>query len=378
MHSFGFITSKQIREALENDYREMVSSAENGNAKCALVMAGSIMEALLLDYLAHNPNPMRKVKTDPLRMSLADAIDVCLNERVLTKQTGELCTVVRSFRNLIHPGVMIRLDEQTPDEDSAKIAVSLVNRIVKELAAEMRVRAGLTAEQVVAKIEGDPDAVRFLGHHLSDLQEPQRRRLLLEVLPERLRENIERRDREPDADHDQTVADLKSTYRGALEQGAKETKEAVAAEFIRVARQGDGASVQRYINYLFRGRDLEFVPAKDRPFAVALILDAVGPAHLTLRTLEFTEGICPYLAATDVSNWLDPHLKGMFAGNVTPPVLRGIRMQITNCGVNTTTAFDYAVDARLDFWDTLLRGGAHGEGKRRAALAAVREEIFRI
>lgn len=382
MHSFDFITSPKIRESLESDYREMSTSAQHGNAKSTLVMAGSIMEALLVDYLINYPNTQRIKKTDPLKMTLADAIEVCLNEGILTARTAELCTVVRTFRNLIHPGLMVRINEPVPDQDSAIIAVSLVNRIVTELAVEMRKRIGLTAEQVVAKIEGDPQAARFLTHHLSDLQEPQRMRLLLDVIPEHLRHFLNLHDREPDADHDQIADDLRTTYRAALDGATLETKVAVAAEFVRVARQGDGTSVNRYVCHLFRAPDLAHVPSKDRPIAVALILDAVGPSHVSARTLDLTEGICPFLGPGDVPAWLDPLIKGMFAGKtVDPGVYQRIRQQIAGCGFNTTTDFDGAVDSRLILWDKTLaefEESPDGVAKVRSALAALKQSIIRI
>ena len=55
--SFDFITTKPFRESLEADYAEMGRSAESKNWKAVQVLAGSIVECLLIDYLAATPNP---------------------------------------------------------------------------------------------------------------------------------------------------------------------------------------------------------------------------------------------------------------------------------------------------------------------------------
>ena len=118
MATFDFITGKEFRLALEADYKEMHSSIETGSWKCAQVVAGSVVEALLIDYLISFPNPGRPTK-NPLSLDLGEAIAICKSEKILTERTAELCSVVRSYRNLFHPGRVIRLGEPAPERDSA-------------------------------------------------------------------------------------------------------------------------------------------------------------------------------------------------------------------------------------------------------------------
>ena len=48
---FNFITTRDFRTSLENDYKELCSCLETGCWKAAHVLAGSIVEAVLIDYL---------------------------------------------------------------------------------------------------------------------------------------------------------------------------------------------------------------------------------------------------------------------------------------------------------------------------------------
>src|SRR5438034_1233810 len=111
MATFDYITSKDFRESLESDYGEMRRCFEASSWKSTQVLAGSIVEALLADYLCSTTNANRPAK-DPLKLDLGEAIAICLTENVLIQRTADLCSAVKSYRNLIHPGRMIRLGEQ--------------------------------------------------------------------------------------------------------------------------------------------------------------------------------------------------------------------------------------------------------------------------
>ena len=120
MTNFDFITSKEFRESLESDYNEMRSCVEAQAWKSVQVLAGSIVESLLIDYLSSTPNANRS-KKDPLKLDLSEAITICREEKVLSERASDLCSVVRSYRNLIHPGRMVRLEEPAPNMGSATV-----------------------------------------------------------------------------------------------------------------------------------------------------------------------------------------------------------------------------------------------------------------
>ena len=58
MDTFDFMTDEQLRANLESDYQEMQATLSAGAWKATLVMAGSIIESVLVDYLVavgHQP-----------------------------------------------------------------------------------------------------------------------------------------------------------------------------------------------------------------------------------------------------------------------------------------------------------------------------------
>ena len=131
MPMFDFITEKDLRVSLEGDYAEMQRCVEASAWKSVQVLAGSIVEALLVDYLVATPNPAR-VQNNPLRIDLADAITICRTEKVLSDRSVDLCSVIRSYRNLIHPGRMLRLAEAAPTNQSSAVAGALIDMIVED------------------------------------------------------------------------------------------------------------------------------------------------------------------------------------------------------------------------------------------------------
>src|SRR4051794_33612491 len=119
---FDFITDADLRTGLQGDYDEMLTCAEHRAWKAVHVLGGSIVEAVLVDYLmsAGHTTP------DPLEMTLAQLISACKKAGVLSQRTSELSAALKSYRNLIHPGRAKRLNERA-DEDGAAVAQSLVS-----------------------------------------------------------------------------------------------------------------------------------------------------------------------------------------------------------------------------------------------------------
>src|SRR5690349_13104685 len=114
---------------------------ENRCWKTVHVLAGSIIEAVLVDYLIATRDPVKSSRhasqKDPMQMMLGELIVVCKDEGILSLRSAELSTVVKDYRNLIHPGRVVRLQE-TVDEQGAKVAEALVEMIVKDVESTKR------------------------------------------------------------------------------------------------------------------------------------------------------------------------------------------------------------------------------------------------
>ncbi|MCW5981542.1 MAG: hypothetical protein KIT09_25880 [Bryobacteraceae bacterium] len=254
--SYGFRTFpafKDLRHSLESDWTELQSAFDSFAWKSVHVLAGSIVEAILVDHLLY----LKYEQKDPLKMSLEEAIAACKNEGILTDKTAELSTVIRRYRNLIHPGRSLRLSERA-DVHGANVCKSLVLIISEEVAKAKRRSYGYTAEQIASKVERDPSVISILSDLLKKTGEREIERLLLEVLPERYLGS-----HEADELFSGPTDWIRKVFHAAFEKAEQTTKERVAKRFITVLHEADGSVVRAYEEVFFRPGQLEFLSLDD-------------------------------------------------------------------------------------------------------------------
>ncbi len=341
MPSFDYIASKDLRVSLEADFNELIAGLDGRAWKSVHVIAGSIVEALLVDYLDSTNHTNRPTK-NPLSMDLAEAVEICRAEGVITARTADLCSVVRSFRNLIHPGRMVRLHEEQPNEESSRVAVALVTLIANELERFRRHSVGLTAEQVLSKIVRDANAHLIVKHTMSELSDGQRERLLLELIPAAHASAAE-------DDFDDSSDRLASCYRLILESSSDDIRTKAAAQFVSLVRNGDGRTVLLHGSAFFRPGDLSYISNANR----AMIKDnffAQLPAAHTAESIMLLEGIGGQLEVGDVLKWLDPIIKSYTSSSANSATKGLLRDHVLQVITETKPDVDRAIFRRFDDW----------------------------
>lgn len=297
---FDFVREEDLRASLESDYKELTSAMEVGAWKAVHVLAGSIIEALLVDHLVIT-NYQGRHGRDPLTMELAPLISTCKTEGILTERTEQLSTVVRGYRNLIHPGRVVRLNEKV-SQSTAKIAAGLVDLIIEEVAAKRREVYGYTAEQVVAKIEHDHSALAILNHFLREMNSYELERFLVKVLPQRYFEYLALPD---DLPVGPTVAVLWQSFRPAFDLASDDIKAKVAKKFVTILREETETNVLYYENYFFRAKDLAFLTPDEATLVKEHLLARFQHGRGTNidSFLIMAEGIGPYLSPSEATSF---------------------------------------------------------------------------
>ncbi len=116
-----FVENLDLREDIRNDVACAHSSVDSGNWKAACVLAGSAVEALILDnHSARLPEVTAMIAGKNLGLSvekinywgLASHLDIAKHLGALRDNTVRSCDVLRDFRNLVHPGRSERLKER--------------------------------------------------------------------------------------------------------------------------------------------------------------------------------------------------------------------------------------------------------------------------
>jgi len=179
MVNFDFITDEGLRHSLESDLRELTMCHAAGAWKSVHVLAGSIVEATLIDYLVTAGKIDSSVANSK---DLSQLIELCKTPAVLSLKATELSAIVRSYRNLIHPGRVLRLSESV-DENGATIAKAVIEIVVDAVSSKKRQSYGYTAEQVIRKFRQDPSSLSIAEHLLRETHSAELKRLMLKVLP---------------------------------------------------------------------------------------------------------------------------------------------------------------------------------------------------
>lgn len=342
MTNFDYITSPEFRASIFSDYEEMQKSAASQSWKSAQVLAGSIVECLLIDYLISTPNPARPSK-DPLKMDLSEAINICKEEKVISDRTADLCSVIRSYRNLIHPGRMVRLNESLPDQNTCDIAVALIDIIVSEVSKTRRATAGLNGEQILSKVLRDANCLSILPHLMNEVNDEQRLSLLLNLLPQAYF------DYQDIDEFDVTKERISSAFRSIFEFATIEIKKTVAQKYVKILKEEDGDSVDNYKKAFFKANDLEFIDESSFKMVREHLLAAVPQVHNSI-SIRSISGIGGFLGIDDCMVWFDPFMKALVSPTARPHIKKIVREAFIEEIFYTKHEVDAKLQKRIKDW----------------------------
>lgn len=306
MAQFDFITDEQFRASLESDYRELKLCLEAGAWKSVHVLAGSIIEAVLIEHLTISGRSPGASKA-PLQIALGEAIDAAVKAGALRGRAADCCKLIKSFRNLIHPGRIIRLQESA-DENGARVAAAALEMAVEAICLHRRETYGPTAEQIVSKLEKDPSALPILPHLLKEASQVELGRLLTSTIPRRYaemealawgEEGIEARWLEV------SMEALESCFREAFLLAREEVKERAMARYMEVLRGEDSGTVRRYETVFHRGSDLEYLQGGERTLLKEHLLSTLGVGTDFSNTQHWLAGLARFLEPAEASKFLE-------------------------------------------------------------------------
>jgi len=141
---FNNISENDFREILKRDLKECAVCLLTEQNKAAIIMCGSIIEALLMNKileksiekydigLLSNITPKLKKVID---MDINELLFVADKEKLIKKEHFHLSHFARSYRNIIHPACEIRKKFEVSNEE-ATFMWNILVRIVRALLSE--------------------------------------------------------------------------------------------------------------------------------------------------------------------------------------------------------------------------------------------------
>jgi len=154
MPSLDFVTLEDLRSSLESDLQEMTRCAQAKAWKAVHVLAGSIVEAILIDALVSEQVVSLE---QAVKLELAAAIITSKDKGIISARTADLSSVIRSYRNLIHPGRALRLSERV-DAIQRTLAQALVSIVLEEMVAGGGSTMATLRSKSSRRLEGDSSA----------------------------------------------------------------------------------------------------------------------------------------------------------------------------------------------------------------------------
>lgn len=349
--TFDFITDEEFRTTLEADYRELQSCSERQAWKAVLVLSGSIIEAVLVDYLLGQGQR----KPDPRSMSLADLISRCRDEGVLSQRTADLSSAIKSYRNLIHPGRTVRLGERA-DREGATVAQAVIAMIVREVASKRREAYGLTAEQIAGKLETDPTGLSIAEHLLEEAHGTEIERLLLDVVPERYFQAVEDPEAPSDFAH---LATLSGLFRRVFNFADEDTKRKAMQRFVAVLKAERRSRVEIYEERFFVAHDLDYLDAEDQELVVAHLLSRIQDERENVALLMAAKGLTRFLQVSSVESFIDSLVRESFSNDFSGTADAARHLLKSESYIASGDVLDEII-SRLGAWETLFdqRGSA--------------------
>ena len=185
--NFEFISDGKLKEILIRDYDELKVCISVDAVKSTLILSGSIIEAVLVDSLLSMSNE-NVDEISILRMTLDGLIKETNEKKLISDRSKELSTVVRSYRNLIHPGREKRTKDSF-DLESSKVAFSLTKMIVTEL-REKFLKTSVNASDLFGNIRNGNVSIDRFEILIKRMHKVERIKLFGNIVDLELEENI--------------------------------------------------------------------------------------------------------------------------------------------------------------------------------------------
>jgi hypothetical protein len=301
MASFDFITDEEFRMSLERDFKEMNLCIQNGAYKAAVVLAGSIVEAVLIDYVIAEGILARE---EALKLDFGKVLTLCKEKKIITDKTSDLSSVIKSYRNLIHPGRALRLNEAV-DKDTAEVSRALVNIVLTEVEKQKKENYCYTAEQIIAKIKSDSNALAILSILIKKTNPKELERLMLKYLPEAYLEEIRLEDPWGGNEREYIKPALVTCFRQSFDNADDKLKKKIANWFAKIIREESDSIISSYGIAFLRSSDMKYMNNDDAEIVKQHIFGQMKN-NLNLTLLETLSGIGSFLSEGDITTFIDP------------------------------------------------------------------------
>jgi len=134
---FSFVTNNKLKIIIERDYNYLNKCLVTEAWKPVIILAGGLVEALLLDKLLTDETKAKSShkapkENDLKKWDLDKLIDVAVDLEIINLGVEKFSDAVRHYRNLVHPGRELSSGLKIEPQE-AKIAVEILEILIRDL-----------------------------------------------------------------------------------------------------------------------------------------------------------------------------------------------------------------------------------------------------
>lgn len=261
-----FITDDILREMILRDVAELELCVKYDLHKSALILSGSIIEAILVDYFLAFPPSNGKSPNDIKNASLANLIDWAsdINVKLISDTSKTFTTIIREYRNLIHPGVEYR-KQISPDKNKANISKSLVMMIIEEIRTNYIDRLGYTCEQAIKKVYNDKNSKTLFDHIISNMSGVEKIKLYKKI------PTLELDGSALETDHIENLKNFRILHTSIRPDIPIDVRTSEVFKLYEYISEGSSADIIRYALYYLS--DIDLLEPKKKDIVINYFLD---------------------------------------------------------------------------------------------------------
>lgn len=312
---FAFVSDIKYRKLLENDYNEIANNIEACCYKSATTLSGSLIEALLTDFLLDKgilsitkASSSSSIKTE--EAGLNNLIEYCNSKKMISTRVYYLLQAIRDFRNLIHPAKAVRIGMEEIKKEDAILYQSTLNIILKEISKKRQKELGSTAEQLLNFLIYDDYGVELFDHMVKNANSEEERKnyLIIEVPKQLLHDSSELsnyydfegeclvgsfEEAQEHNDLEKQINKISESYHICFSASSEETQKLAVKKIVDVLKYGKNLEKNTYIK-LFKVDYFNLVDSNDNNFlADYLALHARELKEIELN--KFLIEVSPYI-----------------------------------------------------------------------------------
>lgn len=289
---FPLVRNREIKQILISDYRDLQGCLEDGLWKPAVVLAGSIIEAVLFDFLVSEGTKVEEISG----LTLGGLISRARTNSVIDEKTEKISSAIKDYRNLIHPGRSF-VDGVSADRATAEIANALLSLVLDDISKKRMASPSKTAADVFSAILSDPSKIHIAKFLVAPLSDDEFRIFLLELIPEALINEYSSSELETD---ETRIALLRRLFHSVYHESSPEIQTAVAERYVRVLKDEAETVVSVHTNYLFTVEYLLYLNVDAKKMVKEHMKGRLKSGNLDIEDLPQYESISYHFDETEI------------------------------------------------------------------------------